>query len=129
MTFVPAVFLCILWPATVSGAEKTVIELWSEVSVPSVPKLQAFKADPKTTALLILDIEERTTNITRRPRAVETVPAIENLLARAREKGMPVVYSTTPKADPGEILPQIAPRKDEPVVRSSVDKFFMTNLD
>jgi len=129
LTLVPAVFLCTLWPACVFGAEKTVLELWSEVSVPSVPKLQTIKADPKTTALLILDIEERTTNIKRRPRAVASVPAIEKLLARARGKGMPVVFSTTPKASPKEILSQVAPRKDEPVVKSSVDKFFMTNLD
>lgn len=124
-----AVLICAMWQIPAYGAEKTVIDLWSEVKAPPVSELKGFKADPKTTALLILDIEERTTTMTRRPRAVATVPAIAKLLARAREKGMPVVFSTTPKARPEEILDQVAPLKDEPVVSSSVDKFFMTDLE
>jgi nicotinamidase-related amidase len=124
-----ALFITCILSTHAAGAQKTVIEMWSTIQAPKPPELKAVTIDPRTTALLILDIEQRTTNMERRPRAVASVPAIEKLLERARKKGMPVVYSTTRNASPEEILQEVTPRKDEPVVKSSVDKFFMTNLD
>lgn len=109
--------------------ERTVVEEWSSVKPPPPPELKAVRVDPKTTALLILDIETRTVDPARRPRAVASVPAIRGLLERARDKGAAVVYSTTGKSSPTDILPEVAPRPGEPSVKASVDKFFGTGLE
>lgn len=118
---------CAVAPAT--AAQKTVVEEWAAVEAPPPPELSAARVDPKTTALLVLDIEERTTNLKRRPRAVGSVPVIRALLERARAAGMPVAYSTTSNGSPESILPEVAPRPGEPVVKSSVDKFYGTDLE
>ena len=109
--------------------ETTVIELWSEVRAPDPPEIQEVTLDPETTVLLILDIETRTTNPERRPRAVASVPRIAGLLAEARTHGAFVAYSTTRRATREDILPPVRPEDGEPVVRSSVDKFFHTDLE
>jgi nicotinamidase-related amidase len=132
----PRVGLCLaaLMLATLLGAgamndDTTIIGQWSEVTPPDPPDIQKAVLDPGTTALLILDIEKRTTNVERRPRAVASVPRIASLLEKAREKGVFVAHSTTPRAAPEDILPAVRPARDEPVVQSSVDKFFRTDLE
>ena len=120
---------CLASPSNAGPARKTVIEEWDQVKAPPAPEFASVTVDPHTTALLILDIEERTANLKRRPRAVASVPAIRSLLERARGAGMAVVYSTTSKGSPETILPEVAPRPGEPVVKSSVDKFYHTDLE
>lgn len=105
-----------------------VIELWSSVKAPEAPKLESLKVNPEKTALLILDIEERTTNMKRRPRAVASVPVISTLMKRAREKNMLVAYSTTSKGTPETILTEVKPEENELVVKASVNKFYNTAL-
>jgi nicotinamidase-related amidase len=112
-------------PAAWAGS--SVVDQWSHVAPPAAPGLSAVTVSPDTTALLILDIEERTCNIERRPRCLDTVPRIAALLARARASGMLVVYSQISKPTP--ILPEVAPARGEPVVSSGVDKFFNTDLE
>lgn len=113
----------------VRAFQGSIIEDWDKVKAPPAPEVKPVTVDPRTTALLILDIEKRTTNMERRPRAVASVPVIRTLLEAARAKGLPVAYSTTSNSSPGDILPEVAPRPAEPVVKSSVDKFFKTDLE
>ncbi|WP_028313972.1 cysteine hydrolase [Desulfatibacillum aliphaticivorans] len=103
--------------------------LWGEVKPPPAPKLMQVAPNPGTTALLILDIEELTCNAERRPRCLETVPRIAALIDKARAVGMPVVYSLTPRGTPETILPPVKPLPGEPIVSSSVDKFWNTDLE
>ena len=110
-------------------AAPSVFDVWDKVKAPPPPKLEAVKLAPKTTALLILDIEKRTTNMQRRPRAVASVPRIAALLAKARAAGMPVAYSLTSRGEPETILKEVTPRKGEPIVKASVDKFHGTRLE
>lgn len=110
-------------------AAPSVFDVWDKVKAPPPPKLEAVKLEPKTTALLILDIEKLTTNMQRRPRAVASVPRIAALLAKARAAGMPVAYSLTSRAEPETILKEVTPRKGEPIVKASVDKFHSTRLE
>ena len=110
-------------------AAPSVFDVWDKVKVPPPPKLEAVTLAPKTTALLILDIEKLTTNMQRRPRAVASVPRIAALLAKARTAGMPVAYSLTSRAAPETILKEVTPRKGEPIVKASVDKFHGTRLE
>lgn len=124
-----ATVLVAMVPAGAGGGGATIIDQWSEVKPPDPPEVTKQKVDPKTTALLILDIERRTTNMERRPRAVASVPRIAHLLTMARQAGAFVAYSTTGGAKPSDILPEVKPAEGEPVVASSVDKFYKTSLE
>jgi nicotinamidase-related amidase len=105
-----------------------VIEEWGNVKAPPVPALKPVTVDAKTTALLLLDFINP--NCTNRPRCMANLPAMKKLLTEARAKGMVVVYSIAGKATSGaDVLPDIAPLVGEPVVKSSVDKFFGTDLE
>ena len=107
----------------------SVTDVWGSVKAPPAPEVKAVQVDPRTTALLILDIETRTTNTDRRPRAIASVPRIAELLARARAAGMPVAYSLTSTGTADTILEEVTPREGEPVVNASVDKFHGTELE
>lgn len=115
--------------ASDKAASPSVLDVWDKVKAPPPPKLEAVKLEAKTTALLILDIEKLTTNARRRPRAVASVPRIAALLAKARAAGMPVAYSLTSRGAPETILKEVTPRKGEPIVKASVDKFHGTRLE
>lgn len=119
-------FLFVLWCSYVYAAD--IIEEWDWVVPPVKPELYSFEVD-NTTALLILDIEELTCNKERRPRCLDTVPHISSLLKKAREKGIFVAYSLTPRGTKETILPEVKPLDNEPIVSSSVNKFLNTNLD
>ena len=99
------------------------------VKAPAPVELKAVEVNATDTALLVLDIEERTCNMETRPRCVASAPRIGEFLARARAAGMPVVHSLTSKGTPDTILPQALPLPGEPIVQSTVDKFFNTELD
>jgi len=106
-----------------------IIELWEQVPAPAVPKLSPVTVKAGETALLLLDIEEATCNQEGRPRCVEAVPAMAKFLERARTAGLPVFYSNTGRGSRATMLPPVAPRDDEPIVKASVNKFFGTKLD
>ena len=118
------VFVCIT-PALAG----TIVEEWNAVTPPPTVELKAVTVSPANTAFLVLDIEERTCNTQARPRCVESAPRIGAFLTKARAAGMPVVHSLTSKGTPETILPEARPLPGEPIVQSSVDKFFKTELD
>ena len=111
------------------GNSQTIIDEWSKVQMPAAPTLKSVKIDPKTTALLVLDILKQSCNNERRPRCVESVPKIAKLLADARAHNVPVIYSITPTTQAADILAPVAPKGGEPMVASSADKFVNTDLD
>ncbi len=115
--------------ATSSAAAQTIIDEWANVKAPPPPQLKAVTADPKTTALLMLDVVKQTCNNERRPRCVASIPKIEKLLAEARAKGVMVIYTTVPPVPVADTLPALAPKGDEPVVVAWVDKFMLGNQD
>lgn len=114
---------------TIVRAENTIIEEWNSIKAPAPVELKAVTLNPGDTAFLVLDIEERTCNSKRRPRCVASVPKIKSFLERARNKEMAVVYSLTRKGTPETILPGATPVGTEPIVKSSVDKFYKTDLE
>jgi len=119
--------LCILCIASFSHADSTIISEWETAKAPVAPEIKPATVNAGDTALLVLDIEERTCNAERRPRCLDTVPRIAALLKRAREAGMVVVYSQISKPTP--ILQPVKPLAGDPVVSSSVDKFYDTDLE
>jgi nicotinamidase-related amidase len=109
------------------SAQDSVIDKWDDIMPPAVPTVQTVEVDPSVTALLILDVEQRT--VPSRPRAVAMVPRVKKLLEWARKNGILVVYSTTPGVSPDTILPEVKPAPGEVVVAASVDKYFKTKLE
>ncbi|MEW9094353.1 MAG: cysteine hydrolase [Clostridiaceae bacterium] len=117
------------WPPRnimAEATDQTIIDKWNTVSAPPAPELKSVTVNPKTSALLILDME---TSICKSPRCIASIPNIYNLLTKARKNGMLVVYSLIPMGNPQDIFTQIAPLPDDPIVKSNVDKFYKTNLE
>jgi nicotinamidase-related amidase len=112
------------------GQSKTIIDEWASVQAPKPPELKPVKIDdPKTTAFLVLDIIKQSCNNERRPRCVAAAPKMQAFLTQARTKGVSVVYSYTSTSTPADILKEVAPLPGEPLVQTSSDKFFRTDLE
>jgi nicotinamidase-related amidase len=91
---------------------------------PSLPDVSPVAVDPATSALLLLDLT--TVICDPRPACGASLPAVSQLLAKARTAGALVAYSTTGS---GDFKPEVAPRDGEPMVATRADKFYNTNLD
>lgn len=113
--------------ATAPAFAGTIIDDWTTITAPPPPKLTPVTVEPHTTALLMLDFMKE--NCAKRPRCAASVPAVETLLAGARKARVPVIYSIFPHVTKADILPALAPRKNEPVVQAGADKFLHTDLD
>jgi nicotinamidase-related amidase len=102
---------------------------WANVKPPPVPELKPATVEPKTTALLILDLMKA--NCGSRPRCVATVPNVKKLLAEARAHDMMVFYTLVGNdAKPeGMVDAGLAPRTGEWVVRGGADKFIGSDLE
>lgn len=105
-----------------------IIDEWGSVKVPPAPALKPVTADPKTTALLMLDYLP-SFYCADVPRCVATLPAMKNLLAVARQHNATVIYSVAGKFEAKDIARDIAPIGSEPVVKSKADKFIGTDLE
>jgi nicotinamidase-related amidase len=121
------VFLLLSTIGFAAEPTKSLFDEWSSITAPSPPELKVVTVNPETTALLILDIQARM--VEQRPRCAESVPKIKDLLDRARGKNMLVAYSLTSTAVPADIATLVTPLPNEPIVKSSVDKFYNTDLD
>jgi nicotinamidase-related amidase len=101
-----------------------IIDEWGTVKAPPKPDLKAVTVDPRTTALLILDLGKG--NCAMRPRCVATVPNVKKLHDAARAAGTMLFYTGAP-AD--FIDPSFAPREGEWVVQRGPDKFLGSDLE
>ncbi len=113
-------------PATATPTAAPTVAASPTPVAPAVPAPVAVNVDPKTTALLVLDVTSVV--CTPRPACVASVPKIANLLKSARDAKALVVYSDTPTAG-STILAAAAPQAGEPKVTSRADKFFGTDLE
>ena len=107
-------------------ADQTIVDEWKVIVPPPPPELKPITVDTKTTALLILDMQ---TALCKNPRSIASISKINQLLSEARGKGTVVVYSLTSTGTPSDIVPELVPAPDDPIVKSSVDKFYNTDLD
>jgi nicotinamidase-related amidase len=106
-----------------------IVDDWLDVVPPPPPELQHVTLDPRTTALLVLDIQQGNCNAERRPRCVASLSVVQALLARARRQGVAVLYTLTRRAAREDIRPELAPLPDELHVSAGVDKFHGTELE
>ena len=119
------------------AAAQTIVDEWSSVKAPPAPQLKSVTLEPKTTALLVMDLIKQACNEKARPRCIASIPKIAKLIAEARAKGVFIVYTLFPSTSPatfpnpviGDTLPAVAPKGDEPVITSFVDKFILGNKD
>jgi nicotinamidase-related amidase len=104
-----------------------VVDEWATIKQPPAPALKAVTVDPKTTALLMLDFMNQ--NCAKRPRCVESLPAMKKLLGEARAAKVAVVYSIIANSTPADVMKDVAPEAGEPHVQAGPDKFFRTDLE
>jgi nicotinamidase-related amidase len=109
--------------------DQTIVDEWESVNAPPPPELKPVMVDPQSTALLILDIQNQNCNSERRPSCVASVPKIQSLLKKARDKGMTVIYSLTSRASEADIREEVAAKEEEPIVKSGANKFYGTDLE
>jgi nicotinamidase-related amidase len=102
---------------------------WATVKPPPVPQLKSATVEPKTTALLVLDLMK--TNCGVRPRCVATVPNVRKLLDAARANNMMVFYTLVGATPTPENMVDagLAPRAGEYVTRGGADKFIGSDLE
>ena len=93
--------------------------------VPDIAAPVKVSLDPATTAILVLDMSDALCG--RNPLCVATVPTVRGLLDRARAAGARVIY-TLGRA-PQNVLPELDRRPGDPVVATSADKYFQTELE
>jgi nicotinamidase-related amidase len=107
-----------------------IIGEWTNVQLPPVPELKPVTVDPKTTALLVLDMMKG--NCGARPRCLATIPNVRKLLEAARARDMMVVYNLTGAGKVEDMVDlSLAPRAGEFMVKGAggADKFVNSNLD
>jgi len=108
---------------------QTIVDQWSSVKIPPPPELKPVTLDPKTTAILVMDFVKQICNNERRPRCVASIPKIEKLIAAARAQGVMLISTTVPPVPIADTLPAVAPKGNDPVVVSFVDKFMLGDKD
>ena len=95
------------------------------MEAPDLPNAVGVSLDPRTTAVLVLDLSD--VSCGQVPAARESIAPVRKLLDRAREHGARVIFSLG--RAPQEVYPDLGRRESEPIVKSSADKFFQTDLE
>lgn len=109
--------------------ERTIIDDWDSIKIPTAPKVEGYKLNSSKTALLVLDILYQNCSLERRPRGFASIPRIKKLIEKSRKNGLVIVYSLFPNAQPSDIFGEIKPLNNEPILISGPDKFINTDLE
>jgi nicotinamidase-related amidase len=116
--------LALLVTSAAAASATDIIDDWGTVQVPPKPELKAVTLDPKSTALLLLDLGKGT--CAQRPRCVASVPNAKRLHDAARAAGAMVYYTSTPQ---DFIDPSFAPKDGEWANTRGPDKFLGSDLE
>ena len=112
--------------ASVARAADIIAE-WANAKAPPPPELKPVTVDPKTTALLMLDFLQQ--NCGKRPRCLAEMPAMKKMLDAARAAGATVIYSAFGKVPASDIIKDVAPTANEPLVHADANKFRNPDLE
>ena len=107
-----------------------IITDWDSVKLPPKPELKAVTVDPKTTALLVLDLMKN--NCGARPRCAPIVPTVKKLIDTARARNMMIVYNLTGASKPEDMVDaSVMPKAGDFMIKNGRggDKFIDSNLD
>lgn len=119
---VMATFFCL--PASAQN----IIDDWNNVKTDPAPALKPAALDPKTTALLVMDLLKQNCNDTH-PRCLASVPKVKALIAAAEAKGVTVIWTMFPGPKPEDFLADVAPPAGTSFVVGKADKFVGTDLE
>jgi len=101
----------------------TIIDEWDSVKAPKAPQLKQITVDAKDTALVVMDLQNTSCTMKRRPRCVASLKPIQDLLKRARAAKMTVAHTITSRGSLEKLLPEVKPISGEPYIKAPVDKF------
>jgi nicotinamidase-related amidase len=108
-----------------------IIADWASAKTPPVPELKPVTADPKTTALLVLDMMKGNCGV--RPRCQATVPNIKKMIDTAHANKVVVLYNLTGRnSTAADMIDQsLAPREADVMIKNATgaDKFITSDLD
>jgi nicotinamidase-related amidase len=124
-----AALIAAAFAAAPAGAGDITTE-WNNVKIPPKPELKPVTVEPKTTALLVLDLMKSNCGV--RPRCAAIVPNVKKMIETARAHNMMIAYNLTGSgkvedmADPG-----LAPLAGDLMIVNGKggDKFTESNLD
>jgi nicotinamidase-related amidase len=103
---------------------------WDSVKLPPKPELKPVTVDPKTTALLVLDLMKSNCGV--RPRCSPIVPNVKTLIDAARARNMMIAYNLTGAGKVEDMAdPSIMPQPGDFMIQNGRggDKFINSNLD
>jgi nicotinamidase-related amidase len=123
--------LAALWGLGLQAAQaQTVIDEWATVKVPPPPELKSVSIDPKSTALIVMDISTQSCTAEKRPRCVATLPTVRKLIGEARAKGVFVLYTLAGSSKRTDLVKEITPQDGEQSLSGAgPDKFVGIDLD
>jgi nicotinamidase-related amidase len=117
-----------LGPSSVKAG--TIIDDWASVKAEAAPELKPVTIDPKTTAVLVMDLVKGSCNNERRPRCVASIPALAKFLNDARAKDVTIINTVAGTGTVADVLSEVAPKAGEAVLTGTVaDKFIRTDLE
>jgi nicotinamidase-related amidase len=116
--------------ATCGGASANDITTeWATVKPPPAPQLKPVTVDPKTTALLVLDMMKGNCGV--RPRCAASVPSVKKLIEEARAHNMMLAFNLTGRSKPEDMIDAgVMPRAGEFLIKNGrgADKFIDSDL-
>jgi nicotinamidase-related amidase len=123
-----ALIAAAIFSAQPAGAGDVITD-WDSVKLPPKPELKSVTVDPKTTALLVLDLMKD--NCGARPRCLPIVPTVKKLIDQARAHNMMVVYNLTGASKPEDMVDaSVMPKPGDFMIKNGRggDKFIDSNL-
>jgi nicotinamidase-related amidase len=102
---------------------------WDSVKMPPKPELKSVTVDPKTTALLVLDLMKG--NCLQRPRCPPIIPHVKKLIDDARAHNMMIAYNLTGGGKVEDMAdPSLHPKPGDFMIENGKggDKFIDSNL-
>jgi nicotinamidase-related amidase len=128
--FCTALIVAAIGCAAGSAGAADITTEWDSVKLPPKPELKAVTVDPKTTALLVLDLMKDNCGV--RPRCVLIVPNVKKLIDEARSRNMMIVYNLTGASKPEDIADaSIMPKPSDFMIKNGRggDKFINSSLE
>ena len=103
---------------------------WTSIKAPAAPQLKPVTVDPRTTALLVLDLMKN--NCGARPRCQAMVPSVKKLIDVARANNMMIAYNLTGAGKVEDMVdPGLAPRAGDHMIKEGrgANKFYNSSLE
>ena len=130
LKFCAALFAAKIFAVALPAGAADITSEWDTVKLPPKPELKSVTVDPKTTALLVLDLMKDNCGV--RPRCVPIVPNVKKLIDDARAHNMMIVYNLTGAGKPEDMVDMsVMPKPGDFMIKNGRggDKFIDSNLD